>query len=69
MEVALVEMAHAARPGIREPARVDLIPFSPERRRMATLHTDGSGFVVFVKGALDRLDKRRRSHIESAGCR
>ena len=55
MEVALVEMAHAARPGIRDRARVDLIPFSPERRRMATLHTDGSGFVVFVKGALEAI--------------
>ena len=55
MEVALVEMAHAALPDIRERVRVDIVPFSPDRRRMATLHTDGKGFVLFVKGALEAI--------------
>ncbi len=55
MEVALVEMAHAARTAVHERVRVDLVPFSPDRRRMATLHTDGEGFALFVKGALEAL--------------
>ena len=55
MEVALVRMAHGALPGVRELGRVDLKPFSPDRRRMATLHADGEGFVLFVKGALEAI--------------
>jgi len=55
MEVALVEMARQARPEAPEPARIDLIPFNPDRRRMATLHAAGQDFVLFVKGALEAI--------------
>ncbi len=55
MEVALVEVARA---GLLQPCeldRVDLIPFSADRRRMATVHMTATGFVVFVKGALEAV--------------
>ncbi len=55
MEVALVEMARVALPQGYELERVDLIPFSADRRRMATVHATAGGFVVFVKGALEAV--------------
>jgi len=35
--------------------RVAEIPFDSERKRMTTIHRDGTSFVVFTKGALDGL--------------
>ena len=67
MEVALVEMAHLARPDIRERTRIDLIPFSPERRRMDTLHTDDQAFVLFVKGALEAILSKCATHEIATG--
>ena len=55
MEVALVRMAHAGLSDTRGLERIDLVPFSPDRRRMATLHADGDAFVLFVKGALEAV--------------
>jgi cation-transporting ATPase F len=54
-------LAAAAKAGLRRDdldvqlPRVDAIPFSSERRYMATLHADGRGFVVLVKGALESV--------------
>ncbi|MET8764277.1 HAD-IC family P-type ATPase [Lentzea sp. NPDC004782] len=50
-EAALVVAARKA--GLDEvPQRVDVLPFSSERRFMATLHANG---VVYVKGAVERV--------------
>lgn len=35
--------------------RIAEIPFDSERKRMTTIHWDGTSFVVFTKGALDGL--------------
>ncbi len=35
--------------------RVAEIPFDSERKRMTTIHSDGTSFVAFTKGALDGL--------------
>ncbi|TVR96016.1 MAG: cation-transporting P-type ATPase [Rhodospirillales bacterium] len=60
MEAALIVLAHKA--GLDPEAeakdwpRMDEIPFSSERRYMATLHHDHEGnHVVYVKGAPERL--------------
>ena len=53
MEVALIQLATFVAPNHRVLPRIDLLPFSPERRRMSTLHQDGEGRVLYVKGALE----------------
>ncbi len=35
--------------------RISVIPFSSERRYMATMHREDDGYVVLVKGAVERL--------------
>jgi calcium-translocating P-type ATPase len=55
MEVALIEMARAALLEAPAGPRIDLVPFNAERRRMATVHADSQGIVVFVKGALEAV--------------
>lgn len=58
-EVALFEAAESAgRPpeaAIAALPRVDELPFSSERARMSTVHTRDGGFVVFTKGAPERI--------------
>jgi len=59
MELALVQFAAAA--GSREAfERVDEIPFDPERKRLVTVHRNGSDIVVFAKGAPEELLPRAR---------
>jgi calcium-translocating P-type ATPase len=54
MEVALVEMGRRVLPSdTRE--RLDFLPFSAERMRVSSLHRDGDGFVLYVKGALHTI--------------
>jgi calcium-translocating P-type ATPase len=54
MEVALVEMGRRALASdVRE--RLDFLPFSAERMRVASLHRDDEGFVVYAKGALQTI--------------
>ncbi len=55
MEVALVEMAREALPQMRTLVRVDLLPFSAERRRLSSLHEEDDGWVLYVKGALEAI--------------
>ena len=55
MEVALLLMTGRVIAAPRVLARVDLLPFSADRRRMATLHQDGDGYVLYVKGALEAV--------------
>lgn len=35
--------------------RIDEIPFDSDRKRMTTIHQDGDHYLIFVKGALERL--------------
>jgi len=35
--------------------RIDIIPFESERQYMATLHDRGSGHILYVKGAVERV--------------
>ncbi|PXY22914.1 HAD-IC family P-type ATPase [Prauserella muralis] len=49
----LVLARKAALAGV--PARVATIPFSSERQYMATLHEDTGSYVVFAKGAVERI--------------
>ena len=53
MEIALIQLTNAVTPNHRVLPRIDLLPFSPERRRMSTLHQDGAAQVLYVKGALE----------------
>jgi sodium/potassium-transporting ATPase subunit alpha len=55
MEVALVDLARRARPGIEERPRVDEIPFDSDRRRLSTLHRGPEGLRLHAKGALEAL--------------
>ncbi|MEQ1566782.1 MAG: HAD-IC family P-type ATPase, partial [Myxococcota bacterium] len=58
-EVALVEAAEAR--GFERAAclarlpRVAEVPFGADRARMSTIHADGDGWVVFTKGAGERV--------------
>ena len=70
-EVALQEAALAA--GFAKAAleillpRVAEQPFDPERKRMATLHRDGEGFVAYVKGAPEAVLPRCRARLAADG--
>ncbi|HKI72136.1 MAG TPA: cation-transporting P-type ATPase, partial [Verrucomicrobiae bacterium] len=55
LEVALIELAEAIRPGAVHYPRLDEIPFDSQRRRMSTLHDTPEGRMLFVKGALEVL--------------
>jgi calcium-translocating P-type ATPase len=55
MEVALVETARRAVPGLAELPRVDEIPFDSDRRRLSTLHRTSRGLLLHTKGALAAL--------------
>jgi calcium-translocating P-type ATPase len=68
MEVALVEMARAALPhDLRGLERIDLVPFSADRRRMATVYADGSRVLIFAKGALETILPRCASCVGPVG--
>lgn len=58
-EVALFEAAeragHAPEGVVANLPRVDEVPFSSERARMSTVHARGDGFVVYTKGAPERM--------------
>jgi len=55
-EIAL--LVAAAKAGIEKGKRIDEIPFSSERKWMATLHASGSGQRIYVKGAAERIIDR-----------
>jgi calcium-translocating P-type ATPase len=60
IEVALVDLARpflGDRPWL---ARLDEIPFDPDRKRLVTIHRDGTGALLFVKGAPEELLARAR---------
>jgi calcium-translocating P-type ATPase len=65
VEIALVDLA---RPLLGDPslARLDEIPFDPDRKRLVTIHREGNGQVLFVKGAPEELLSRAGS-VEGAG--
>jgi calcium-translocating P-type ATPase len=66
VEVALVDLA---RPFLGDHlwlARLDEIPFDPDRKRLVTIHRDGTRAVLFVKGAHEELLSRAR-WVEGAG--
>ena len=66
VEVALLDLAQPLL-GVAPPlARTDEIPFDPDRKRLVTIHQDGTGAVLFVKGAPEELLSRAR-WIEGAG--
>jgi calcium-translocating P-type ATPase len=60
VEMALVDLA---RPLLGEPSlpRLDEIPFDPDRKRLVTVHREGNGAVLFVKGAPEELLSRAGS--------
>jgi calcium-translocating P-type ATPase len=53
MEIALVEAAAPHVP--EEAAKVDEIPFDSDRKRLVTVHRTGQGFVLYAKGALEKV--------------
>ncbi|BCS32572.1 ATPase [Luteitalea sp. TBR-22] len=53
MEVALVEAAVAA--GAADAEKIDEVPFDALRLRLVTVHRNGAGLVVHVKGALETV--------------
>ncbi len=67
MEIALMKVAEASG-AVHALQRVDELPFDPERKRLATLHREEDGVVLFVKGAPEELLPRAR-WIESDGQR
>jgi cation-transporting ATPase F len=66
-EGALVTSATKA--GLTAPARLDTVPFTSERRFMATLHRrhDGRG-VVYVKGSVERVLDLCDTRLDRVGC-
>jgi sodium/potassium-transporting ATPase subunit alpha len=60
MELALVQMAAAARAPVPAFDRIDEIPFEPDRKRLVTVHRRESEVVLFVKGAPEELLPRAR---------
>ena len=51
MEVALVEFAADAMPGLPHNPRVNEIPFDSQRKRLSTVHATPGGQVLYCKGA------------------
>ncbi len=51
MEVALVEFAADAMPGLPHNPRVNEIPFDSQRKRLSTVHAAPEGQVLYCKGA------------------
>ncbi len=51
MEVALVEFAADAMPGLPHNPRVNEIPFDSQRKRLSTVHATPEGPVPYCKGA------------------
>ncbi|MDA0811045.1 MAG: cation-transporting P-type ATPase, partial [Verrucomicrobia bacterium] len=51
MEVAIVQLAAKAMPGLPRFPRLDEIPFDSERRRLSTVHASPQGRVLYCKGA------------------
>jgi magnesium-transporting ATPase (P-type) len=51
MEVALVQLAADAMPGLPHSPRVNEIPFDSQRKRLSTVHTTPEGQVLYCKGA------------------
>ena len=60
IEIALANLARPALGGGAPPPRLDEIPFDPDRKRLVTIHRDGTGVVLFVKGAPEELLSRAR---------
>jgi len=67
MEVALVQMGRRALPECAPLPRLDFLPFDAERMRVASLHPDESGFVLYAKGALQTILPRCTSTEEADG--
>jgi calcium-translocating P-type ATPase len=67
VEVALVNLARPILGDAPSLARIDEIPFDPDRKRLVTVHREGSGAVLFVKGAPEELLSRARWVAGSAG--
>ena len=67
IEVALVELARPIRDDAPALPRLDEIPFDPDRKRLVTIHREGSGAVLFVKGAPEELMSRTRWVAAAAG--
>jgi calcium-translocating P-type ATPase len=55
MEVALVEMAQSAAPGLPLNARIGEIPFDADRKRLSTIHDTPEGSILYCKGALETV--------------
>ena len=66
VEIALVDLAGPMLGDGPSLARIDEIPFDSDRKRLVTIHRDGPGAVLFVKGAPEELLSRAR-WVEGAG--
>ncbi len=55
MEIALVDMARTALPGMAVPPRLDELPFDADRMRQSVMHQMPEGPVLFCKGAPESL--------------
>ena len=55
MEIALVEMAQRALPGLPAYPLLDEIPFDAERMRLSTIHAMPEGAALYCKGALESV--------------
>ena len=70
-EVALLKAAEEGglrhEDALRALPRVDELPFSAERARMSTVHAKGEGFVVFTKGAPERVLEVCTGQLGAAG--
>jgi magnesium-transporting ATPase (P-type) len=70
-EAALIVAAQKAGLPDREdpehPPRVDVIPFESEHMYMATLHQEGEGLVIYMKGSIERLLERCEQALDAEG--
>jgi sodium/potassium-transporting ATPase subunit alpha len=55
MEIALVDMAQRALPGLPTYPRLDEIPFDADRMRLSTVHAMPEGPTLYCKGALESV--------------